>query len=78
MDDDEKGFYRIHQIVLIPGKTVGAPLLPISRTTFWRWVKEGKAPQPVKLGRMTMWEKQPIGELVRQISSGELREPLAS
>ncbi len=34
------GFSRLSQIL---------PFLPIGESTFWKWVKEGKAPQPIKL-----------------------------
>jgi predicted DNA-binding transcriptional regulator AlpA len=31
--------------------------LPISPATWWRWVKEGKAPAPFKLGpNTTVWD----------------------
>lgn len=31
-------------------------ILPISRSTLWRWVKQGKFPQPKKLSdRITVW-----------------------
>jgi predicted DNA-binding transcriptional regulator AlpA len=36
-------------------------LLPISRSTFWSWVKSGKAPAPVKLSAgVTCWRKRDI------------------
>ncbi len=34
------GFSRLSQIL---------PFLPIGESTFWKWVKSGKAPQPIKL-----------------------------
>jgi predicted DNA-binding transcriptional regulator AlpA len=31
-------------------------LVPVAASTWWLWVKEGKAPQPVRLGeRCTCW-----------------------
>ncbi|WP_367271047.1 helix-turn-helix transcriptional regulator [Sphingorhabdus sp. EL138] len=39
---------RITQIV--------GPLVPCSRSTWWRYVKTGRAPQPFKLGAgVTAW-----------------------
>lgn len=32
------------------------PLIPVSRSTWWNWVKQGRAPSPIKLGpRTTCW-----------------------
>lgn len=32
-------------------------LIPVSAATWWRWVKEGRAPQPIKLGKgVTCWK----------------------
>jgi prophage regulatory protein len=48
------------------GKTIQAevsppPLVPISRSTWWRLVKAGKAPQPIKLSSgITAWR---VGDL---------------
>lgn len=45
-----KGFLRISEII-----APGGPL-PISRSTWFNWVKEGRAPQPIKLGpRVTVY-----------------------
>lgn len=33
-----------------------APLIDISPATFWRWIKNGKFPKPVKMGaNSTFW-----------------------
>lgn len=28
----------------------------VSRATIWRWVKEGKAPKPIKINGSTRWK----------------------
>ena len=49
----DNAFVRITQIV--------GPLVPCSRSTWWRYVQAGKAPLPVKLGPgITAWR---VGEL---------------
>ena len=40
-DIPSTGYLRQAQLV--------GPILPIGATTLWRWVKEGKFPQPIKL-----------------------------
>lgn len=43
------------------------PLIPVSRASWWNGVKEGKYPQPVKLGsRTTVWKELDILELINQ------------
>ncbi len=38
------GFVRIKQITAV---------IPVSRTSIWRWIKAGKFPKPIKLGENT-------------------------
>jgi prophage regulatory protein len=36
-------------------------LLPVSKNTIWRWVREGKFPAPIKLGiRTTVWDSEAV------------------
>ncbi len=47
------GYVRQSQI--IPG------LIPVSSSTWWRWVTSGKAPKPVKLSeRVTAWRAEDL------------------
>ncbi|QJD31182.1 helix-turn-helix transcriptional regulator [Methylococcus geothermalis] len=69
----ETGFLRIHQIVgdrkanpPIP------PIIPVSRSTWWAGVKDGRYPKPIKIGpRTTVWTVEDIRELVNRIRRGE-------
>jgi prophage regulatory protein len=41
--------------------------LPVSPATLWRWIKEGKFPQPFKLGpNTTVWDLDQIEAFVAQ------------
>jgi predicted DNA-binding transcriptional regulator AlpA len=52
----ETGFLRLPAVLA---------LIPVSKTTWWAWVKSGKAPRPVKLGpRMTAWKAEDIAEMI--------------
>lgn len=43
------------------------PRIPVSRAAWWNGVKEGKYPQPIKLGsRTTVWRESDILELINQ------------
>jgi prophage regulatory protein len=55
------GFVRLTGII-----APGGPL-PISRSSWWNGVREGRYPQPVKLGpRITAWRCQDIRTLIQQ------------
>lgn len=57
------GFVRLRQFVG-PGKAI-----PVSRSTWWSWVKTGKAPKPVKLSaNVTAWRVEDIRELIEAAS----------
>jgi predicted DNA-binding transcriptional regulator AlpA len=56
------GFVRLSQII---GNSKSKPpipaLIPVGRSTWWQWVKMGKAPAPIKLGpRTTAWRAEHI------------------
>lgn len=46
--------------------------LPVSRTTVWRWVREGRFPKPFKLGdSVTVWDAAEVDAFIaRQAGSG--------
>ena len=53
------GFYRLEQIL---------KLIPVSSSTWWSWVADGKAPQPIKLGpRMTAWKQACIHDFINTL-----------
>ena len=57
----QTGFVRIPQILAV---------LPISKSTWWQWVSEGKAPTPVKLGpKTTAWRVEDIRDLLSSFES---------
>lgn len=52
----ETGFVRLPAILRV---------IPVSRSTWWNWVKSGKAPKPVKLAvRTTAWRVEDIRALI--------------
>lgn len=42
-------------------------ILPVSKTTLWRYVKDGKFPAPKKLGRSAFWVKEEVENAVREL-----------
>jgi hypothetical protein len=63
----ETGYLRLPHI--IGNKKAKPPipaLIPVSATTWWRGVKEGIYPKPVKLGpRITAWRVEDIRALLK-------------
>jgi prophage regulatory protein len=53
------GFVRLSSILAPRGP------LPISKSTWWMGVKQGRYPQPMKLGpRVTVWKAEDIWSLI--------------
>ena len=63
-----QGFLRQPQVL---------ELLPVSPATWWRGIKEGRYPAPVKLGpKMSAWRAQDIKALIDELA-GETASPKA-
>ena len=66
----ETGFLRLPQII---GNAKAVPpippLIPVSKSTWWQGVKEGRYPQPVRtLGaRITVWRVEDIRKLIAKV-----------
>jgi prophage regulatory protein len=55
-DLPDSAWVRQAQLVRDPKHPTRPVPLPFSPATFWRWVKDGSFPKPVKLGeRITCW-----------------------
>ena len=60
MSTNQIGFLRLSQII--------KHYIPVSKATFWRRVKDGTYPRPVKLSpNCSAWRKQDIEDLVKQL-----------
>jgi|OM-RGC.v1.034553319 Predicted transcriptional regulator len=46
-----------------------AAFVGISRTTFWRRVKDGTFPQPVRIGRATRWRRDELVAAVERATA---------
>ncbi len=56
-----QGFLRLPQIL---------NLIPIGKSSWWRWVAEGKAPKPIKLGaKTTVWKAEEINAFILRLRS---------
>jgi prophage regulatory protein len=52
----ETGFVRLPEVLKV---------FPVSKSTWWAGVKDGRFPQPVKLGpKISAWRVQDIRELI--------------
>jgi predicted DNA-binding transcriptional regulator AlpA len=57
------GFLRIKQVLVF---------IPVSPMTWWRGVRKGKYPKPVKLGsNMTAWRVEDIRALIDSIGADQ-------
>lgn len=52
----EKGYVRLSHFL---------PLIGVGKSTWWKGVKDGRFPQPIKLGpRITVWRVEDIHRLI--------------
>jgi predicted DNA-binding transcriptional regulator AlpA len=57
----DSGFVRLPSILAV---------IPVSKSTWWAWVKEGRVKRPLKLGaRVSVWEAQYIRDLCAEIAT---------
>jgi predicted DNA-binding transcriptional regulator AlpA len=62
-DVPETGFLRLPQVLSI---------IPVGKTSWWKGVKSGRFPKPVKLSeRCTAWRAEDIHALIRTLSDQE-------
>lgn len=60
------GLVRLSQILAPKGP------IPVSKSTWWQGVKDGRFPQPMKLGpRTTVWRVEDIRDLFEGGHDGE-------
>lgn len=67
----QTGYLRLAQIV---GNTKSKPpipaIIPVSKSTWWQGVKDGRFPKPVKLSaRTTAWRVEDIRALIDQLAT---------
>ena len=48
-----------------PRKAI-APVIPVRKSTWWDWVKRGRAPKPIELYGVTVWRRSDIARLIEQ------------
>lgn len=68
----ETGYLRLYQIIGNPKADPPIPaLIPVSKSTWWAGVKEGRFPKPVRtLGRrITAWRVEDIRALIQQAAA---------
>lgn len=64
-DFPRTGFVRLSQILAPAGP------IPVSKSTWWQGVKDGRFPQPQKLGpRTTVWKAEHIRALFEDREDG--------
>lgn len=74
----ETGFLRVWHIVgSSKTKPPITPIFPVSRSTWLKWVDEGKAPPPVKLSeRTTAWIAREVQALKQAHIAGKSTEEI--
>jgi prophage regulatory protein len=62
-----QAFFRLAEIVGDKRRGIN-PQIPVSTGTWWSWVREGKAPAPVKLApRVTAWRARDVEAFIAKL-----------
>ena len=71
------GFLRLPQIIGDPKANPPKPaLIPVGKSYWWQGVRDGRFPQPFKLGpRVTVWRAEDIRALIESAEVTSKREP---
>ncbi len=65
------GLVRLHQIIGNPKKGIPG-VIPVSRATWYEWVRRGRVPQPIKLGPNTSaWRAEDVWRLIEQLEGNQ-------
>lgn len=66
----ETGYLRLYQILgNRKAKPPIPPIIPIGKTAWWKGVKTGKYPKPLKLGpQTTVWRVEDIRQLIEDLN----------
>lgn len=71
IDKNQVGYLRLNQIVGNPKANPPVPaIIPVSKSSWWSGVKNGKFPKPYKLGeRTTVWKVEDILALINSMEA---------
>lgn len=65
------GYLRLNQIIGDKKQNI-PPIIPVGRTTWFRGVKDGLYPQPIKLSKRTIaWRAEEIQKLVEDLAENK-------
>jgi prophage regulatory protein len=69
----QTGYLRLTQILGNPKAEPPTPaLIPVSKSTWWQGVKNGRFPKPVKLSaRTTAWRVEDIRALINHLATNQ-------
>jgi prophage regulatory protein len=70
----ETGFLRLSQIIGCRKASPPIPaIIPVSKSSWWLGVSDGKYPKPTKLGpKTTVWKVEDIRDLIERINNQEV------
>ena len=60
---NSRRLYRINQVLEV---------IPVSKTTWWNGVRDGRFPKPLRNGRMTFWKSEDIESFIDALNPADL------
>jgi predicted DNA-binding transcriptional regulator AlpA len=61
---------RISDILGDKRKNIPA-LVPVHPATWYRWMEQGRAPKPIKFGRISCWQESAVRKLMEEGHGGQ-------
>lgn len=69
MQPTQIAFLRLSHIIGNPTKGI-PPIVPVSKSTWWAGIKDGRFPAPLKLSPgVTVWRSSDIDDLCEKLST---------
>ena len=77
MNQPQTGLFRLKAIIGDPEANPPiAPLIPVSKSSWWQGVKDGRYPKPVKIGaRCTAWRASDIYAYINGLGGVNQEQP---
>jgi hypothetical protein len=72
MTDNLPQYVRVQQLIGTGPYKGERPIFAVTKQTIGNWIKSGKLPQPLRIGRSIMWRAEDIRAVLARLEQGEL------
>ena len=65
-------YVRVQQLIGTGPYKGERPIFAVTKQTIGNWIKAGKLPQPLRIGRSIMWRAEDIRAALERLEAGKL------